>query len=84
MEYVTNSDKEHPGYDLYIRKLDEEGIFKYTGQGYNGDQIKQHVLRWCNFSVGQIAMNCSLRYGNYRTRLCYLNWVPTGLNVNAK
>ncbi len=83
LEYVTNKDKQHPGYDLYIRPLEEAGTFKYTGTGYNGQQIQQQVSEWSNYAIGEVAMNCSPQYGNYRTRLCYLNWIPTGLNVNA-
>lgn len=83
MEYVTTKDQNHPGYELYIRPLEEAGTFKYTGTGYNGQQIQQQVSQWSKYSVGEVAMNCSPQYGNYRTRMCYLNWIPTGLNVNA-
>ncbi|MDY5694936.1 MAG: AAA family ATPase [Victivallales bacterium] len=84
VEYVATHEKTHVGYETYIRPLEEAGTFKLTGLGYEGQQIQQQVTAWSKYSVGEIAINCSPQYGNYRTRLCYLNWVPTGLNINAK
>lgn len=78
VEYVATHEKTHVGYETYIRPLEEAGTFKLTGLGYEGQQIQQQVTAWSKYSVGEIAINCSPQYGNYRTRLCYLNWVPTG------
>lgn len=85
MEYAANRDKTFAGYNTYIRPLEENGTFKFAGKGYDGHQIQQQVSAWSEYSVGVIAMNCTPQFGgNYRTRLCYLNWIPTGLNVNAQ
>ena len=86
LEYVgSKSNISHCGYEKYIHPLVASKIFKKTGTGYSGHKIQKQIAAWDEYSVGKIAINCTPQYGkNYKTRLCYLNWISTGLNVTAQ
>ena len=86
LEYVANNkDESCRGYDTYIKPLVDSGNFKNSGNGYKGHRIQVQVAAWEQYAVGKIAINCQPSFGgNFRTRQCYLNWIPTGLNVNAQ
>ena len=86
LEYVANKGNvSHCGYEKYIHPLVTSKTFKKTGTGYSGQKIQAQIADWEEYSVGKIAINCTPQYGgNYKTRLCYLNWIPTGLNVTPQ
>ena len=86
LEYVENKGSiSHCGYEKYLQRWVESQEFKKTGTGYNGQKIQNQIADWEQYSVGKIAINCTPQFGgNYKTRLCYLNWVSTGLNVTAQ
>ena len=86
LEYVENKGSiSHCGYEKYLQRWVESQEFKKTGTGYNGQKIQNQMADWEQYSVGKIAINCTPQFGgNYKTRLCYLNWVSTGLNVTAQ
>lgn len=86
LEYVANNkDISCRGYDKYIKPLVDSGNFTKTGNGYKEHQIQNQIRNWEKYSVGRIAINCKPNFGNnYRTSTCYLNWIGTGLNVNAQ
>ncbi len=84
LEWCVNGDTNHIGYADYIKPLIDNNTFKYTGQGYSGDNIQHQINTWCNYKNGLIHINIQQNYGNYKSTKCYLNWDWTGLNVNAK
>lgn len=86
LEYIANNkDISCRGYDKYIKPLVDSGNFTKTGNGYKEHQIQNQITNWEKYSVGRIAINCKPNFGNnYRTSTCYLNWIGTGLNVNAQ
>ena len=79
LEYVNGS-PDPIGRDLL--PLSEK--FKKTGNGYKGDKIQQQIEEWANFGNDKIAINIQGNYGNYKTKKCYLNWIPTGINIYAE
>ena len=86
LEYVASKGNiSHCGYEKYIHPLVTSQTFKKTGTGYSGQKIQAQIAAWEEYAVGKIAINCTPQYGgNYKTRLCYLNWIPTGLNVTPQ
>lgn len=84
LEWCVNEDQNHDGYINYIKPLVDTNTFKYTGQGYSGDNIQQQIKDWCDYENGLIHINIQQNFGSYKSTKCYLNWDWTGLNVNAK
>lgn len=84
IEWCVNEDQNHVGYINYIKPLIDTNTFKYTGQGYSGDNIQQQIKAWCDYENGLIHINIQQNFGSYKSTKCYLNWDWTGLNVNAK
>lgn len=84
LEWCVNEDQNHVGYINYIKPLIDTNSFKYTGQGYSGDNIQQQIKVWCDYENGLIHINIQQNFGSYQSTKCYLNWNWTGLNVNAK
>ena len=84
LEWCVNKDINHIGYINYIKPLIDNKTFKYTGQGYSGNNIQQQIKSWCDYENGLIHINIQQNFGSYQSTKCYLNWDWTGLNVNAK
>jgi 5-methylcytosine-specific restriction protein B len=84
LEWCVNEDINHIGYINYIKPLIDNNTFKYTGQGYSGNNIQQQIKSWCDYENGLIHINIQQNFGSYQSTKCYLNWDWTGLNVNAK
>jgi 5-methylcytosine-specific restriction enzyme B len=84
LEWCVNEDQNHVGYINYIKPLIDTNTFKYTGQGYSGDNIQHQIKAWCDYEYGFIHINIQQNFGKYKSTKCYLNWDWTGLNVNAK
>ncbi len=84
LEWCVNEDQNHAGYINYIKPLVDKNNFKYTGQGYSGDNIQQQIKSWYEYENGVIHINIQQNFGSYQSTKCYLNWDWTGLNVNAK
>lgn len=81
LDWVVNENKEFKGYEKYIQSI---GSFKKTGQGYMGDAIQNQVQEWENYENKKIAINISnFSGGGYKSRSNYLNWISTGININA-
>ena len=85
LEYCDSRIESTLGYSTYIKPLIDKNSFKYTGQGYNGDNIQNQIENWSEYSICDICINIQPNYGgNYRTKKCYLNWRDTGINIYAE
>lgn len=84
LEWVQNDDTPGPGYSEYIAPIVNKPNFRKNGQGYNGDNIQNGISEWEKFPDGTICINIQHYWGkDYKTKLCYLNWMGTGVNVIA-
>lgn len=85
LEWAQNDSTSGIGYMEYIAPIVNKPSFKKNGQGYNGDNIQNGISEWEEFPEGTICINIQDHYGskNYKTKLCYLNWMDTGVNVIA-
>lgn len=84
LEYIQNEDTSYVGYEKYIKPYVDKNNFKKLGQGYKGQGIQNQVNKWDKYDCGLLCLNVANNYGDYKTRLCYLNWEETGINVIAK
>jgi hypothetical protein len=84
LEWCVNEDQNYVGYINYIKPLIDTNTFKYTGQGYSGNNIQQQIKPWCDYEIGLIHINIQQNFGSYKSTKCYLNWDWTGLNINVK
>lgn len=85
LEWVVNKDIAHIGYLQYIEPLIQTKNFKKTGQGYNGDNIQKQITSWDNYEGNQVCINISFNQkSGYQTKICYLNWIGTGINIIAE
>lgn len=84
LEYIQNEDTTYVGYEKYIKPYVDKNNFKKLGQGYAGHNIQNQVSKWATYDCGTIFLNVANNYGDYKTRLCYLNWEDTGVNIIAK
>jgi 5-methylcytosine-specific restriction protein B len=84
LEWLTNSDTNNRGYNLYLKPLIDNNKFYSTGQGYKNGNIQSHIKDWCQYEHGEIYITIQPNYGNYKTVKCYLNWADTGLNIIAR
>ncbi len=92
LEYLQSGENENSrGYEEYIEKyiLPETGeldknTFKYTGRGYNGDNIQNQIKEWCNYGNKTICINITASFGEYNTTICHLNWKGTWLNIRPQ
>lgn len=85
LEWVTNNDTKHIGYLKYIEPLLKSKNFKITGQGYNGGNIQKQISSWDNFEGNQVCINISFNQRTrYQSKICYLNWIWTGINIIAE
>ena len=84
LEYIQNEDTTYVGYEKYIKPYVDKNNFKMLGQGYKGQGIQSQVSKWEKYDCGNLFLNIANNYGDYKTRLCYLNWEDTGVNVIAK
>lgn len=84
LEYIQNEDTSYVGYEKYIKPYVDKNNFKMNGQGYAGHNIQNQVSKWATYDCGTMFLNVDNKYGDYKTRLCYLNWEDTGVNVIAK
>lgn len=85
LEYCDNRIESNHGYSTYIKPLIDKKSFKYTGQGYNGNNIQNQIKNWSKYSICDICINIQPNYGsNYRTKKCYLHWRDTGINIYSE
>jgi len=88
LHYGLTKDESDIGYIKYIKPLKDNNVFRYSGQGYNGERIQNQVSNWDSYGRYQLCIN--IRSDNYASRGSYLNWkdtktnVSTGLNIIAK
>ena len=88
LHYGLTKDESDIGYIKYIKPLKDNNAFRYSGQGYKGEQIQKQVSNWDSYGRYQLCIN--IRSDNYASRGSYLNWrdtetnVSTGLNIIAK
>ena len=88
LHYGLTKDESDIGYIKYIKPLKDNNVFRYSGQGYNGERIQNQVGNWDSYGRYQLCIN--IRSDNYASRGSYLNWkdtktnVSTGLNIIAK
>lgn len=88
LHYGLTKDESDIGYIKYIKPLKDNNVFRYAGQGYNGERIQNQVSNWDSYGRYQLCIN--IRSDNYASRGSYLNWkdtetnVSTGLNIIAK
>ena len=88
LHYGLTKDESDIGYIKYIKPLKDNNVFRYSGQGYNGERIQNQVSNWDCYGRYQLCIN--IRSDNYASRGSYLNWkdtktnVSTGLNIIAK
>lgn len=88
LHYGLTKDESDIGYIKYIKPLKDNNVFRYSGQGYNGERIQNQVSNWVSYGRYQLCIN--IRSDNYASRGSYLNWkdtktnVSTGLNIIAK
>jgi len=79
LEWCENKNPSFIGYNNYIKPLLDTKKFKYSGQGWNGNQIQEQIEQWAHYENYRICINI---YGaNYQSNACYLNWEGTWLNV---
>ena len=79
LEWVTNNDKNHIGYNKYIKDITN---FKKSGQGYNGQNIQSQIARWDKYDDEVICINV---YGPDPTNKgTYLNWKGSWDNIKPK
>lgn len=82
LSYVSTNSDQCLGYDQYIRKFVEDGTFKYSGQGWNGNNIQLQIAPWEDLKHGKVCVNI---YGaDYTNRGNYLHWKGTGINIMAE
>ena len=90
LHFVQTNDESGIGYADYIKPLQDNNVFLYSGQGYKGQQIQKQVKNWDVYGNYQLCINITPSFGNYTTRGCYLNWkdieknVSTGINIIAE
>ena len=79
LEWVINNDKNHIGYNKYIKDITN---FKKSGQGYNGQNIQSQIARWDKYDDEVICINV---YGPDPTNKgTYLNWKGSWDNIKPK
>lgn len=81
LEYCVTKNKNNRGYDKYIKPFEQKGSFKWSGQGYNGDEIQNQIKGWENYTNGKIAI--SIYPPSYTGGGNYLHWIFTSINVIA-
>jgi len=84
LEWVNSEDKNHKGFEKYIKPLIDDNNFKSTGQGYSGGNIQNQISNWDKYYDGKICINIQPNFGSYKSSKSYLNWEGTGINVIAK
>ncbi len=78
LEYCVTGNESADSYTKYIKNIK---IFNRGGQGHKGQKIQNQVKDWESYNNGTIAININPTV--YKGRGCYLNWLPTSINVNA-
>lgn len=78
LEFCVTNNTSNRGYGKYIKPLDE---FKRGGQGRKSHNIQKQVEKWVDYSEGKISININSTV--YTKQGCYLNWLPTSINVIA-
>ncbi len=78
LEYCVTGNKSADSYTKYIKNIKN---FSRGGQGHKGQKIQNQVKDWESYNNGTIAININPTV--YKGRGCYLNWLPTSINVNA-
>lgn len=78
LEFCVTDQKVGEGYIRYIKNIKN---FNRGGQGHKGQKIQNQVKSWESYNNGTIAININPTV--YKGRGCYLNWLPTSINVNA-
>lgn len=78
LEYCVAGNKSADSYTKYIKNIKN---FSRGGQGHKGQKIQNQVKDWESYNNGTIAININPTV--YKGRGCYLNWLPTSINVNA-
>src|SRR5574344_929043 len=89
LDYVANNKKENPnanlttpGYEKYIKPLQNKGQFVFTGQGYNDGTIQTLIQDFDTFNGQKICINVGGGYLLFKATT-YLNWKTTAININA-
>ena len=82
LQYIAaKEDKTVEGYGDYIKPFVDAGMFRKSGQGYNGDYIQNQIQRWEQTSHGKICISI---HGQWcQGPACYLHWAHTPHNVFA-
>ena len=80
LEWCNNGDTSFIGYNTYIKPLLDAKKFKFTGQGWNGDQIQEQIKQWAQYEKYTICISIDARRG-YQSTSSYLNWEGTWINV---
>ncbi len=78
LEYCVTGNESADSYTKYIKNIKN---FNRGGQGHKGQKIQNQVKDWESYNNGTIAININPTV--YKGRGCYLNWLPTSINVNA-
>lgn len=78
LEYCVTGNESADSYTKYIKNIKN---FNRGGQGHKGQKIQNQVKNWESYNNGTIAININPTV--YKGRGCYLNWLPTSINVNA-
>lgn len=78
LEYCVTGNESANSYTKYIKNIKN---FNRGGQGHKGQKIQKQVKDWESYNNGTIAININPTV--YKGRGCYLNWLPTSINVNA-
>lgn len=78
LEYCVTGNESANSYTKYIKNIKN---FNRGGQGHKGQKIQNQVKDWESYNNGTIAININPTV--YKGRGCYLNWLPTSINVNA-
>lgn len=78
LEYCVTANESANSYNKYIKHIKS---FNRGGQGHKGQKIQNQVKDWESYNNGTIAININPTV--YKGRGCYLNWLPTSINVNA-
>ena len=79
--YVQSNSELAVGYEKYIKPRIINHDFNYTGQGYNGDRIQEHIKDWEIIKNHTICINVQPNFGSYTSKKSYLNWIETGVNI---
>lgn len=61
LHYGLTKDESDIGYIKYIKPLKDNNAFRYSGQGYKGEQIQKQVSNWDSYGRYQLCINTRWR-----------------------